>query len=290
MQLVAAVTMVRDDLFFLRAWLRHYGEMFGRENCYVINHGRGGEVAALAEGCNIIGLPGDAHKNFDMKRWGLLNSLVNGLRRYYRHVIVGDVDELVIVDPDASENLKVWLESTPGDRIYTPVGLEVIHRIDRESDSVEEKILGPRRHVRVAPHYSKPCIIGAPTKIARGGHFTQFDKLHAPDMLYLLHLKFCDFGAYTSAMDRRNAVVAEVGVDFKKASIGRHWFADARGEDRAVFEAFEHMPMETGFDLGYVRKRMNRSFGPRGTTGYYEFARPNYKVQYELPERFWGIF
>ena len=41
MQTVAAVTMVRDDAFFLRAWLAHYGEMFGRQNCYVINHGYG---------------------------------------------------------------------------------------------------------------------------------------------------------------------------------------------------------------------------------------------------------
>ena len=33
MQTAAAVTMVRDDLFFLRAWLDHYGAMLGRENC-----------------------------------------------------------------------------------------------------------------------------------------------------------------------------------------------------------------------------------------------------------------
>ena len=32
---VAAVTMVREDLFFLRAWLHHYGEVLGRENCTV---------------------------------------------------------------------------------------------------------------------------------------------------------------------------------------------------------------------------------------------------------------
>ena len=53
MQTAAALTMVRDDAFFLRAWLRHYGTLFGRENCYVINHGRGEEVASLAEGCNM---------------------------------------------------------------------------------------------------------------------------------------------------------------------------------------------------------------------------------------------
>lgn len=290
MQTVAAVTMVRDDAFFLRAWLRHYGQMFGRENCYVINHGRGAEVAALAEGCNVIGIPGDLHKNFDVKRWGLINSLVGGLRRYYRHVIVGDVDELVVVDPEAGVDLREWLESAAENRVYTPVGLEVIHRIDCEPEPAEACILGPRRHVRLAPHYSKPCIVSTPAKLSRGGHFAQYPKLHAPDPLYLMHLKFCDFGTYAEVMDRRNAVTADVAGTVKDTAIGRHWFSQERGEDREVFEAFTTLEMQDGFDLAWVRRRMQRSFGPRGDTGYYAFKRPDYAQQYRLPERFNGLF
>lgn len=290
MQTVAAVTMVRDDAFFLRAWLRHYGQMFGRENCYIVNHGRGTEVAALAEGCNIIGIPGDPHKNFDVKRWGLLNNIVGGLRRYYRHVIVGDVDELVVVDPETGVNLLGWLETASENRIYTPLGLEVIHRTDVEAEPVEATILGPRRHVRLAPHYSKPCIVSAPAKLSRGGHFAQYPKLHTPDALYLMHLKFCDLSVYTEAMDRRNAVTADVGADVKETSIGRHWFADARGEDQAVFEAFADLEMQDEFDLSWVRRRMQRSFGPRGDTGYFAFKRPDYAQQYVLPSRFNGLF
>jgi len=126
---VAVVTMVRDDAFFLKAWLRHYGGQFGRENCYIVNHGRGQEVAALAEGCNLIGIPGDPHKNFDMKRWRLLNNLVMGLRSYYAHVIVGDVDELVVLDPAAGTDLRGYLAQAPERQVLTPLGLEVIHRI-----------------------------------------------------------------------------------------------------------------------------------------------------------------
>ena len=290
MQTVAAVTMVRDDAFFLKAWLRHYGEMFGRENCYVVNHGRGQEVSDLAQGCNVIGIPGDPHRKFDIKRWSLLNNLVGGLRRYYRHVIVGDVDELVVVDPDAGVNLRQWLETAAEGRIYTPVGLEVIHRIDIEQEPVTDRILGPRRHVRLAPHYSKPCVVSAPAKLSRGGHFAQYDKLHAPDALYLMHLKWCDFDAYVQAMDRRNAVTEQVGAAVSQAAIGRHWFAEARGEDRAQFEAFAELEMEEGFDLGWVRRKMHRSFGPRGDTGFFAFRRPEYRKQYLLPERFTGLF
>jgi hypothetical protein len=288
--IAAALTMVRDDAFFLTAWLRHYGEVLGRENCYVVNHGRGETVARLAEGCNVIGIPGDPHKNFDMKRWRMLNNFVGGLRSYYKHVVVGDVDELVAVDPALGMNLLDYLDKAPEKRVLTPLGLEVIHRVDLEPDEIEDRILGPRRHVRLAPHYSKPCVISTWTKIARGGHFTQFDKLITPDELYLFHLKFCDFGQYAAAMDRRNAVTQEVGASVKDAAIGRHWFAEARGEDRAVFEAFADLQMDEGFDLGWVRKRMHRTWQARGDTGFWQFDRPEYDKQYLLPERFSGLF
>ncbi|WP_412562530.1 glycosyltransferase family 2 protein [Thalassobius sp. MITS945101] len=286
----AVVTMVRDDHFFLKAWLRHYGPIFGRENLYIINHGRGEGVSELAEGCNIIGIPGDPHKNFDMKRWRLLNNLVGGLRSYYNHVIVGDVDELVVIDPEEGVSLLDYLKDQPIRRVLTPLGLEVIHRIDIEPDAITDTILGPRRHVRLAPHYSKPCVISASTKIARGGHYTQHNKLYTPDCLYLMHLKFCDFPEYVAAMDRRNAVTGEIGDDIKDIAIGRHWFAEARGEDRAEFEAFADLEKVEGFDMRPYRRKMQRSFGPRGDTGFYNFARPDYQLQFQLPERFSGVF
>ncbi len=261
-------------------------------------------MAELAQGCNIIGIPpGDPHKNFDMKRWRLLNNLVEGgLRCYYDHVIVGDVDELVVVDPPAQggQNLLEFLSGKPLRRALTPPlgGLEVVHRIDKEPEAVTDRILGPRRHVRLAPpHYSKPCVISAGgTKIARGGgHFTKLDKLHTPpDALYLFHLKFCDFPPeYVSAMNRRNAVTQEIGGagGVKDTAIGRHWFAEARGgEDRATFEAFADLPMHEGFDMKPYRQAMHDSWKARGTTGFWEFDRPDISAQFELPERFFGVF
>lgn len=284
----AALTMVRDDAFFLRAWLRHYGDQLGRENCYIVNHGRGTEVAELAQGCNIIGIPGDPHPNFDMKRWRMLNNTVQGLRCYYDHVIVGDVDELVVVDPAVAGGLLDFLRDQPLRQVLTPVGLEVLHRIDIEDQPITDHILGPRRHVRVAPHYSKPCVVSLGTKIARGGHFTQAEKLRTPEALLLFHLKFCDFGNYVDTMNRRNAVTADVGAGVKEASIGRHWFAEARGEDRAVFDAFATREM-VEFDLTGVRKRMHRTWKARGETGFWQFDRRENTRQMLLPERFIGL-
>ncbi|KAA8614232.1 glycosyltransferase family 2 protein [Salipiger aestuarii] len=284
-----AITMVRDDAFFLKTWVRYYGGLLGRENCTVVNHGRSPEVAQLARGCNVIAIPGDPHPNFDMKRWRLLNGLVTGLRSYYDHVIVGDVDELVVLDPQEG-GLLDWLAGQPLRRVLTPLGLEVIHRPEVEPDPLGVAVLGPRRHVRPAPHYSKPCVISLGTKIARGGHFTQASRLFAPDPLYLFHLKFCDAALYAQTMDRRNAMTQDVGAPLQDAAIGRHWFAEARGNDRAVFAGFADLKLQDGFDLGRVRKRMRRSWKPRGDTGFWQFDRPDYDVQYELPERFFGLF
>lgn len=286
-----AVTMVRDDEFFLRIWLDYYGGHLGLENCYVINHGRGDAVAKLAAGANVIGLPGDPHKNFDAKRWRLLNGIVTGLRGYYGHVIVGDVDELVVVDPASGKTLLEFLERRRTNRVFTPLGLEVVQRLDIEDQPITDKVLGPRAHVRLAPHYSKPCVISTATKIARGGHYTQYDQLNAPDNLYLFHLKFCDFAAYQQAMDRRNAVTAAVGVEsVAEASIGRHWFAEARGDDRAEFDGFAALPLAEGFEMKPFRDAMARSFRPRSDTGFYEFDRPDVAVQFRLPDRFFGLF
>ncbi|MBK0328346.1 glycosyltransferase family 2 protein [Rhodobacteraceae bacterium F11138] len=289
MQTAAALTMVRDDTFFLAHWLRHYGGLFGRENCFVVNHGRGDAVAELAQGCNVIGIPGDPHRNFDMKRWRMLNNFVMGLRCYYDHVIVGDVDELVVLDPAAGVDLPDWLRTVPANRVLTPLGLEVIHRTDCEPEPITDRVLGPRRHVRPAPHYSKPCVVSVGTKIARGGHFTQYDKLHTPEHLYLLHLKFCDQSAYSEAMDRRNAMTVQTGASVKDASIGRHWFTEARGDDADLFAAFQTLDMQHGFDPAPLRRQMHLTWRARGNTGYWQFDRPELKTQYRLPERFCGL-
>lgn len=284
-----AVTMLRDDLFFLEIWLRHYGGMLGRENCYIVAHGRDPRVLEMAAGCNIVGIPGDPHKNFDMKRWRLLNNLVMGLNAYYGHVIVGDVDELVVIDPAAGTTLLDWLAQAPQRRVYTPLGLEVLHLPGAEPEAIAGHVIGPRRHVRLAPLYSKPCIVSVGTKIARGGHYTQFDKLFAPEALYLFHLKYADFDSYRAVMDRRNAETAAVGVAAPKdAAMGRHWFAEARGEDRALFDGFAAMPRAEGFDMAPPRRAMRQSWRPRGSTGFWEFERGADDRLYRLPDRFAG--
>ncbi len=87
-------------------------------------------------------------------------------------------------------------------------------------------------------------------------------------------------------MNRRNKVTQDIGGSVQDTQIGRHWFPEARGEDRAMFDAFAKLEMVEGFDMRPYRKKMQRSFGPRGDTGFYQFDRPEYDLQFRLPDRF----
>ncbi|MGB0661009.1 MAG: glycosyltransferase family 2 protein [Mangrovicoccus sp.] len=289
MQIAAAVTMVRDDPEFLDIWLRYYGGLFGRQALYVINHGQQDWIKEMAQGCNIIGIPGFAHKGFDAKRWRLLNHLVQGLRQYHKHVIVGDVDELVLRDP-ALGSLGDFLEETRKGTVITAFGLELVHRSYEEPAAFTAPILGGRRFVRVSPLYTKPCIVSAATQISRGGHYATAETLDMPEGLYLFHLKFADRGLYSRVLDRRNAVAEATGAERPRdAMIGRHWFAQTR-DDSLQFAVIDDAPVSADFDFTAHRAAMASSWAPRGDDGYWQFDRHDDAQLYEVPERFWRMF
>lgn len=286
---VAVVTMVRDDYFFLKKWVDYYGQLFGRENLYVINHGHEAKVSEIASGCNLIGIPGDPHRNFDVKRWRLLNGLVAGLRSYYSYVICGDVDEFVVLDPASGSNLAEFMFDLKDRQVLTPFGLEVVHRRSLETDPLKDVILGPRRHVQIAMHYSKPCVVGATAKLSRGGHYSTHDKLEMPQDLYLLHLKFCDFDLFVEAQNRRNAMVADIGISNpKNVMVGKHWFTEAR-RDSETFDEFDAMPIIDRFDYSTARNKIYDSWHPRGKDGMWNFERYQDDNLSVLPDRFFGI-
>lgn len=258
MQTVAALTIMGNDGFFLKAWLRHYGTQIGRGNCYLISAGAGQDLVDMAQGCSIIRLPEDAGERLAHKRGRVLANLVAAIGCYYRHVIVGEPDELVVADPAAGGSLREVLETMPGGQVLTPLGLELIHRTDCELSPITKAILGPRRHVRPAMQYCKPCIISTRTSLSRNGRFANHQQLNTPDMLYLLGLKYCDRAAAPEVPD-------------------------------AVFSAFSKLRMQPGFDMAPLRRQMHESWQKSAKSSYWQFEVPDMDRQYLLPERFSGM-
>jgi hypothetical protein len=259
MQTVAAVTIIRDNAFFLKAWLRHYSRQIGRENCYVISIGASQDQIDMAQGCSVVRLPEEEAAHLEEVRWRILSDFAMAMRRYYTHVIIGEVDELIVADPAGAPDLTSLLATMPGGQILTPLGLDLIHRAENETTVITDTILGPRRHVRPAPRHSRPCVISTSTQLMRHGQFAQNDTLNTPEPLYLLRLRFCDKAASPKVPDK-------------------------------VFKDFSTLDMKPEFEMAGIRRDMHTSWEPRGTTGFWQFARPDYGTQYLLPDRFSGMF
>lgn len=282
---IAVVTMVSDDYFFLERWLGYYGALFGRPALYVVNLGRDARVAEMAEGCNVIGLDYEFDKRFDMLRWRFLNHLVNGLRSYTDMVIVGDVDELLVVDPDTGLDLGGFLDKRHGKQVLTPIGLELVHREADETDPIGASILGPRRHVRFSSWFCKPCVVSTTVHIARGGHYADQPELKVFRKLYLLHLKYADRGEYDATRARRRGRVSglEDGEDVKATMLSADWY---RSDDE--LGRLNGLPV-TEFDTAPLVDHMQSTWEKRGEHGLYHFERRVDEVLMRLPDRFDGL-
>lgn len=285
---VCVITTVRDDEVMLRKFVTYYGALFGKDALYVINHGDQQMVRDVAAGCNLIPIPDNRGTGFEPRRWRTQNHLMNALRQWFTHIIVVDVDEFVVVDPACGHDLASYLAATRGKKVLSAFGLEVVHLVDREPDGIEPHILGPRRFAQINGWYSKPCIVSKPTRLSRGGHFATEAKLDAPEELYLLHMKFCDFGLYAQTLDRRGDAVKAQGVtDLDQTTTSKQWFGIGRDDDR-TFEDFCARPIETNFDFSGPRQQMHETWAPR-TNELFHFKRPGSESLFALPERFFGI-
>lgn len=280
-----AITMVRDDYFFLEKWIAYYSRFFGREVLYIVNHGGGEEVARIAEGCNVINIPDEFSENFDAKRWRFLSNFANALRSYFDWVIVGDVDEFVVVDPKTGLTLDQFLAKRRGNMTLTPIGLEVIQQEDEE-DGIEDSMLGPRRFARFTTAYSKPCLSNHGVKISRGGHYTEAEDLRLFGSLYLFHMRYVDKQMFFDTMARRAQQIQKLN-DPANTLISRMWVSSekARQEAEQVFA----LPVTGEFDFSAETKAMEESWHLRNEYGLYAFDRQINTFLCEIPKRFFGI-
>ena len=68
-------------------------------------------------------------------------------------------------------------------------------------------------------------------------------------------------------------------IDDPKCTHLRHW----------EIEGFAALELQEEFDMTPLRRKMRRTFKPRGETGFFHFDRPEYDTQYVLPQRFAGL-
>ncbi len=290
---IGAATMVYKNYVFLKRWYEYYAAQFGAENLYIFSHGGDPEHQKIAPGASVIHVPRDpALFKFDRRRWRMMSFFISGMMEFYNWMILSDVDEIMIVDPDLAPDLLSYITATYGDfktgpKNISPFALELIHVPDEEPEPLVdgETILSRRRIFRPNFNYSKPCLVRAPTVFGPGGHRNSLGPRHLSDGLYLLHLKFVDLDLMKARSKVKTETVqtaAETNDHFKS---GHNW--------GALVESHRKILDETEIRGEDIRLEDYRAAMMQQTEKYQDqfvFGHIRTPYLYRIPERFAGVF
>lgn len=226
---IAAITMVRNDDFFLHRWLEYYGDQFGPENLYIYLDGMDQPVPKNAGAAHIEKLP---HTDLsraagDKYRIGKLNELARELLETYDIVIGCDCDEFLIVDPKTNKTLAEYLSEIQIKNTVSGLGLDVGQNMKTESVlDTKKPILHQREYALLSTRYTKPVVKTTPLDWGSGFHSISGHNFHIDKNLYLLH-----FGAVDMQMLARKA-----------AARGADWLAHLRRRGNGTINAVTTLP------------------------------------------------
>ncbi len=207
---IAAITMARNDTFFLSRWIEYYGREIGTENLYIYLDGTDQETPENAGTAHITKLP---HTDMsraagDKYRIGKMSDLASELFKKYDIVIGCDCDEFLIVDPALNTSLAKYLSNKEINTTLSGLGLDVgQHMKSEEPLDTSKPFLAQRKYALLSTRYTKPVVINRPVRWGSGFHSISGHNFHIDPNLYLLH-----FGAVD--MDMLVAKAASRGADW----------------------------------------------------------------------------
>lgn len=200
---ICAMTMARNDNFFLERWIAHYGRELGFENLYVYLDGRDQEAPSDPSGrANIIfcdKIEGNISK-LDPERIDVQSGRAARLLEKYDIVIGCDADEFLCVDPALGVGLADYLSSLDIRTSVSGLGIDVCQHLGEEAtfDPAAGTILSQRHYAIMEPDYTKPCVIDSPVHWGVGYHRVRGHNFHIDPHLYMFH-----FGCFDLEMIKR---------------------------------------------------------------------------------------
>lgn len=226
---IAAITMARNDEFFLSHWIKYYGDEIGTENLYIYLDGTDQVTPKNAGAAHIKKLP---HTDMpraagDKYRIGLMNDLARELLKSYDIVIGCDCDEFLIVDTNTNKTLAEYLSGIKIKNTVSGLGLDVGQNMNCESTlDASAPILPQREYALLSTRYTKPVVKNAPVDWGSGFHSISGHNFHIDKNLYLLH-----FGAVDMQM-----------LEQKAAARGADWLNHLRRRGNGTINAVTNLP------------------------------------------------
>lgn len=195
MKKIAAITMARNDNFFLSRWIEYYGGQFGKENLYILLDGMDQDIPENAENANVTRLE---HVDMsraagDKYRIGKLSNLAADLLKKYDIVVGCDADEFLVVDPDVKMNLAQYLSNKNIKTTVSGLGMDVGQNLNVEKQlDLNRPFLDQRSFALLSTRYTKPVVINRPVRWGSGFHSVNGHNFHIDRHLYLLHFGAVD--------------------------------------------------------------------------------------------------
>lgn len=246
MRKIAAVTMLRNDDFFLEKWVDYYGSQLGKENLYVFFDGEDQTVPSFCEGVNVTKVP---HVDCDVKtgdklRINYISDRTRELFGKYDAVVGTDVDEFLIPDPDLHISLAEFLSDEKFDRYVTisGLGVDVGQNLNEEGKlDVNLPFLSQRRYARLSTRYTKSSVIFKPVRWGCGFHRVCGHNFHIANDLYLFH-----FGGFD--IDRIKSKMGNLEM------LSNGWSRHLRKRARTTYIVSSKKPMDWNKTTRFARK------------------------------------
>lgn len=196
MKKIAAITMVRNDDFFLRKWVEYYGAQLGREHLYIYFDGLDQEIPAFCEGTfseRIAKLGTDVVSN-DKARVAVMSARAAQLfAEGYELVIGTDADEFLAPDPALGLSLPAFLSGLKVRGSVSALGLDVGQKLGEEGDlAADAPFLRQRHYAQLGTRYTKAAVLAAPLPWGSGFHRVRGHNFHIAKDLYLFHFGYAD--------------------------------------------------------------------------------------------------
>lgn len=199
MKKIAALTMVRNDDFYLRKWVEYYGrELGGKEHLYIYFDGLDQEIPSFCEGTNAVKLSkiGTDVVSNDKGRVAVMSTRAAELFAQGYDLVIGtDCDEFLVADPALGMGLAAFLEGVSVKGCASGLGLDFGQKLgEEEAIDASRPFLQQRHYAQLGTRYTKASILSEPLQWGSGFHRVKGHNFHIVKDLYLLHFGYFDMG------------------------------------------------------------------------------------------------
>ena len=196
MKKIAAITMARNDDFYLRKWVAYYGSQLGRENLYIYLDGLDQTVGDYCDGTHAQAVEkiGNQVVAAEKGRLSFLSEKAARLMADGYDLVIGvDADEFIVVDPALGLSLPEYLSRVKVKGSLSALGLDFGQKLVEEADITEDRpFLQQRHYAQIGTRYTKPSILAQPLRWGSGFHRIKGHNFHIAKDLYLLHFGYFD--------------------------------------------------------------------------------------------------